>query len=440
MTRTAMRRCEASTSLSRPIGASERLLDAVLEVAARNGYNQLTVQRLLEAAGLSRGTFYQYFTSVDDCFQHTYRRHAADLVREVAIAVQEDAHPELVMLDVLIDLASARPEVAELLLREGLAAGPAGLTERDKLISDIAAAVGSASAPPSDVDLPAGILIGAAFRYLTMRLADGEVRTGLRDDVRSWAQTFLRPAQGAAWSAMLMPELSGHARSFADVNTVPREASSRDRILHATALAVCARGYRNLTVANIVRAARVSRRLFYNEFSTKADAFIAAYEYGFQRAMAACAPAFFSPGAWPQRVWVSTAAVSSVFAREPSFAYLGFVESYSLGPRLAPRVHEMQLAFALFLEDGYRQRQKTHTLPRACSALTAAAVAEVGFEASRRDAGRHLSSRHPLTVFIVLTPFIGRDPAGRFVADRVSRQRRPRATDSTRVVGLGAAR
>jgi AcrR family transcriptional regulator len=51
------------------IGASscDRLLEAVIELAARDGYARLTVEKILVVAGVSRATFYQYFRSADDC-------------------------------------------------------------------------------------------------------------------------------------------------------------------------------------------------------------------------------------------------------------------------------------------------------------------------------------------------------------------------------------
>jgi TetR/AcrR family transcriptional regulator len=113
----------------------ERLVDAVTLVAARDGYVNLTVGRVLAAAGVSRATFYQYFSSGDDCFWTAYRQHADRLVSDVRAAVRGKRHRPPAALNALVAMVSSQPDVARLLLREGLAAGPAGLTERDGLIS-----------------------------------------------------------------------------------------------------------------------------------------------------------------------------------------------------------------------------------------------------------------------------------------------------------------
>lgn len=53
--------------------AEQRLLDAVTEACARVSYPDLTVEDLLAGAGVSRATFYQYFSNVEDCFLAAYR-------------------------------------------------------------------------------------------------------------------------------------------------------------------------------------------------------------------------------------------------------------------------------------------------------------------------------------------------------------------------------
>ncbi|MEU2252487.1 TetR/AcrR family transcriptional regulator [Nocardia xishanensis] len=53
------------------------------------------------------------------------------------------------------------------------------------------------------------------------------------------------------------------------------ESGFRRRLLDAMADAVRERGYRDATVADVVRAARTSRRTFYEHFASKQDCFIA---------------------------------------------------------------------------------------------------------------------------------------------------------------------
>ncbi len=400
----------------------QRLLEALVPVVARVGYANLTVQQLLEQAQVSRATFYQYFASAEDCFWSSYRAHAADLAASVAAATRSAAEPELACLQALASFVSERPDAASLLLRECLAAGPTGLVERDSLIAAIEREIAPGPGAPR-VDLPGTILVGGAFRFLTMQLSSGEPPAEMRAALSEWVQAFTLAAEASPLSERLMPSMPA-PDSGSGVRWVRPGGPARERLLLGTALAVRAKGYHSITVADIVAAAGVSRRRFYNEFPCKADAFIAAYEFGFQRTLAACTPAFFNASEWRERVWEGGIAFTAFMAREPLIAHLGFLECYALGPRFNVRVHDTQLAFTLFLEEGYRQRPPAARLSRAISSLTAATIFEVAFQASRRGPTFDLRRCQPLAVYIALGPFIGLSEAGEFVLGKLALARR----------------
>jgi AcrR family transcriptional regulator len=56
------------------------LLDAARRVFADKGYIRATVQDIIEATGLGRGTFYLYFRSTDDIFVRTITKVVDDIV------------------------------------------------------------------------------------------------------------------------------------------------------------------------------------------------------------------------------------------------------------------------------------------------------------------------------------------------------------------------
>jgi AcrR family transcriptional regulator len=396
-------------------------VDAVADVAGREGYSRLTVERVLEVAGVSRASFYQYFTNLDDCFWTAYRRHAEQLVADAIAASRASREPQLAVLEAVVATALARPSVARLLMCEGLAAGTRGQLERDALIAQLEHAMTAYGAQRSAIDLPPSILIGATFRFLTMRLTDGGEMASIHEDVREWALAFSRPAVQFSWSERLAPACAEQASRPPSWSTGPRpRGTPRERMLRATAAAIRQNGYSDTTVADIVARAEVSRRAFYNEFPSKLDAFVASYEHAFALVLAACTPAFFTSRVWPERVWHGAQAFTRLMAREPLIAYLGFVECYSSGPGFVPRVHDTQLAFTLFLEDGYRQRPEAQSLSRACSTLTTTALFELGFQVIRRGPSAYTVAMHPLAVFIALAPFIGLDSAGEFVVGKQS--------------------
>ena len=66
-------------------------------------------------------------------------------------------------------------------------------------------------------------------------------------------------------------------------NGLPPEtvrAAQRERLLRSVIAAVAASGFSDLTVADIVRGARVSRAAFYAHFADKEDCFLAATREG----------------------------------------------------------------------------------------------------------------------------------------------------------------
>jgi len=405
----------------------ERLLDAVTEAAGRYGLPGLTVELIQREAEVSRASFYQYYSSVDDCFWNTYHHHAQRLVGAVQGATKGAEHPELAALEVLVDMAVERPNIAQLLMREGLAAGGTALEERERLIEGIAEAITDTGAAGA-TDLPLEVLIGGVFRFLSLKLDGGGSRDRLTQDVVEWARTFSIGPKERSWSGDFAPQLP--ARDGRPARSRPtagaKGALPRERIIWATAATICDVGYRNMKVEQVCAVAGVSRRSFYNNFPTKADAFIATYEYGFQQTVAACAPAFFGARVWRDRIWDGFEASTAFFSRQPLLAYIGFVECYSIGREFAMRIHDTQLAFTLFLEDGYRQREEAKALSRDCSELTAASIFEAGFQASLRGPAMNIRRVQPLSAYIALAPFIGRDAAGEFVMSKLSVRRAAR--------------
>lgn len=59
-----------------------------------------------------------------------------------------------------------------------------------------------------------------------------------------------------------------------DAATVGRHDEFRQRLLAGLAASIEERGYRDTTVADIVRHARTSKRTFYSQFATKEDCFV----------------------------------------------------------------------------------------------------------------------------------------------------------------------
>ena len=126
-------------------------------------------------------------------------------------------------------------------------------------------------------------------------------------------------------------------------------AAQRERLLRSVIAAVAASGISDVTVADIVRGARVSKAAFYAHFADKEDCFLAATREGgklmIDRVAAAGRPqpARLSAEA---ALRASIAAFLGFLADEPAFARAFYVDMPAAGPRAVRRLEAAGHSFA----------------------------------------------------------------------------------------------
>ena len=110
------------------------------------------------------------------------------------------------------------------------------------------------------------------------------------------------------------------------------------RLLEGMARAVATKGYADTTIADIVREAAVSRRTFYEHFTTKSECLIALYEAASKLALRAVSEAFDPAQPWHAQVERAITAYFDYLAQDPALLRTLFVEILGLGmPGLAAR-------------------------------------------------------------------------------------------------------
>jgi AcrR family transcriptional regulator len=114
----------------------------------------------------------------------------------------------------------------------------------------------------------------------------------------------------------------------------------RERLLAAVPRVVAERGYEATSVADIVKAAAVSRNAFYKSFSDKQDCFAVAHEVGHERLFEILTLPCEESATLEERVRRSLAAALDALASEPDLARLLFVEAPSAGEEIALRYHQ----------------------------------------------------------------------------------------------------
>ncbi|HSR93671.1 MAG TPA: TetR/AcrR family transcriptional regulator [Solirubrobacterales bacterium] len=114
----------------------------------------------------------------------------------------------------------------------------------------------------------------------------------------------------------------------------------RERLIAAVPRVVAGRGYEAMSVADIVKAAAVSRNAFYKNFSDKQECFAAAHEVGHERLFEVLVQPCDAAVTIEERVEGSLAAGLDALASDPDVARLLFVEAPSAGEEIALRYHE----------------------------------------------------------------------------------------------------
>jgi AcrR family transcriptional regulator len=180
----------------------ERILSAVAAAAAELGYAEMTVEAVIERAGVSRRTFYDHFKNKEEAFLAAYDA----VVKQQASHVQLAYLSETTMrgrlragLDAYMEFMANEPEFARMCMIEVLAAGPRAIARRNAAMRMFAEIIednihelvpGCTVAP-----LAAETIVGGIYEVVFSRVFAGrtDALPGLVDDLLT---TILMVAAG----------------------------------------------------------------------------------------------------------------------------------------------------------------------------------------------------------------------------------------------------
>ena len=112
----------------------ERMLLAVAEAVAEQGFVTTTVADIIARARLSRRTFYEHFADKEECFLAAYDTVVEQLLAAVGQAYEQaDGWPQKVHdgLETFLSYLAAEPAFARMCIVEVVAAGPDARSRRD---------------------------------------------------------------------------------------------------------------------------------------------------------------------------------------------------------------------------------------------------------------------------------------------------------------------
>jgi AcrR family transcriptional regulator len=414
----------------------ERLLAAMTHVASSVGYTDVSIADLTSRARVSRQTFYEQFDDKEDLFLAAYRQSERRVLGELERAIGSSdwwETPHAAVQAILAQTAQD-PESTWLLFVEGLAGSPRIAAERRRVLKAFESRtedfLDHAPAGGMTLDIPPTALLGAIRAAAIRSIAPWQLRIDtataglpeLGEDLVAWIRSYALPGGQARWSSgrhALLParSVSSAGPILARHDSLPRgrhslprgvvERNRRERIIHATAEVIQAKGYAAVTISDIMAAAGTGKHIFYEHFTDKRHVFAVAQQHAAQETFTACARAYFSQPTWPQRIYAGLRTLTQFIAAEPALAHLQIVAPYAAGAEAIERAQQMMTMFTVFLEEGYSHRPQARELPYLCSSAIVDAVFEILREQIAAGQASKLPRHVPRLAYIAIAPFTG---------------------------------
>lgn len=191
----------------------------------------------------------------------------------------------------------------------------------------------------------------------------------------------------------------------------------RVRIINGLAQEASEKGYRAVTVADIVRRAGIARNTFYENFSSKEECFLAAQEYAMSAALAHVVEKARSIDEWPRRVQAGLAGFLSYVIAEPALARTCMVEALAAGPASVRRYEESLQAFVSLFKIGRGVSSHGGELPETLEEALIGGVFWILYQRLLLDETDRIEGLLPELVEFTLSPYLGADDARKVAAE-----------------------
>jgi AcrR family transcriptional regulator len=194
------------------------------------------------------------------------------------------------------------------------------------------------------------------------------------------------------------------------------KANQRERILDAVADVVSLVGYGAMSVEEIVGAAGVSRRTFYDNFKSKEDAFVTAYDAVAAEVVQQVQAAYDSWETFADRVIACVGTFLEFFADNPHYADMCIVEVLAAGPVAIQRRNGVMKAFAALLREGARSEVGANRPPELTEETIVGGIYEVMYSRVLQGQTAELPSLLPDLAYSMMLPYLGHAQAERDVS------------------------
>jgi AcrR family transcriptional regulator len=190
----------------------------------------------------------------------------------------------------------------------------------------------------------------------------------------------------------------------------------RARIVTALAEETMDRGYRAVTVADIVRRAGIARNTFYDNFSSKEDCFLATQDFAVEEALKRVVDAAAEIDGWEARLAAGLGAFLGYVASEPALARTCIVEALSAGDAAQERYEQSLQSFVPLLRIGREDSPHGDELPETLEETIIGGIFWVIYQRIVLGETEKIEALLPDLVDFALTPYIGAESAQRATA------------------------
>jgi AcrR family transcriptional regulator len=166
-----------------------RLVRAMAEVMAEQGYAKTSVADILRSARVSRETFYELFDSKQDCFMSAFEQAYAHILDAILKSAPKGAsaarsEPPIERFSRVfghcLEALASDPAVARVFLIEVYAAGPEAIERRLELQAGLVRAITDLVGADEEERFTVEALLAAVVQLVTARLVVGDI-DGLRN-------------------------------------------------------------------------------------------------------------------------------------------------------------------------------------------------------------------------------------------------------------------
>jgi AcrR family transcriptional regulator len=404
-----------------------RIHGALVEAVAANGYERTSVKQVIGLAGVSRRSFYEHFTSKEQCLLATFDMLADRGVRLAGQAyLASDGALEDRLRAALGEFADAltrKRKAAGLVIVETQTVGPAGLMRLRRATARCEKMLCRTFVDaPETVALPVPVIRGITgglhgAMSMCLREQQGRQAAELTEEMLAWTLLFQTP--GAAGMAeiiavrarMIMRGVAAKPRVRHEPTAL--EQDDRERLMQSTLRLATIEDFRELTAPRIAEQAEVSVDAFFELFADKDECFLAALEMlAAELLLLVADPALGSPD-WPRAVRRVIGELMLYLADRPHYARTIAAEALTAGPIAVKRNIEIASGVAKLLTRGAPKQ--------GASRLTVEGVAGAIWHTVRCQVASGRIQMLPVLSdylsYVVLAPLIGAEAAVEVLSD-----------------------